>query len=172
MRNDRNVMVNFKPSEYLKKFFFFFIGISNQKVSSTEGHRSTPVENTRTAWKKKHLSQIQYSYFQHATEENMQWLSSLVSFVKTEIDELRAWNTYRCHPPQNSQNNLQPSFSSLFRGSNYLNEAMCHSYLTKTYRVNICFQALLNWTQETGLDSRLVPAGFPRSFQVVYRGKG
>ena len=36
---------------------------------------------------------------------------------KTEIYELRRWNTHRCHPLQNSQNNLLPSFVSFFPGT-------------------------------------------------------
>ena len=89
---------------------------------------------------------------------------------KTEIYELRRWNTYRCHPPQNSQNNLLPSFVSFFPGTLPIKMKPYHYDRTNTYRVNICFQALLNWTQETGLDSRFIPAVRrgtvpPRSFK-------
>ena len=89
---------------------------------------------------------------------------------KTEIYELRRWNTYRCHPLQNSQNNLLPSFVSFFPGT-----LPKWSHITTIERKHIvwilfCFQALLNWTQETGLDSRFIPAVRrgtvpPRSFK-------
>ena len=77
---------------------------------------------------------------------------------KTEIYELRRWNTYRCHPLQNSQNNLLPSFVSFFPGT-----LPKWSHITTIERKHIVWifvsRRCLTGRKRLGW----IPASFPRS---------
>ena len=70
----------------------------------------------------------------------------------------RRWNTYRCHPLQNSQNNLLPSFVSFFRGT-----LPKWSHITTIERKHIVWifvsRRCLTGRKRLGW----IPASFPRS---------
>lgn len=86
---------------------------------------------------------------------------------KTEIYELRRWNTHRCHPLQNSQNNLLPSFVSFFPGT-----LPKWSHITTIERKHIVWifvsRRCLTGRKRLGW----IPASFPRSAEgQSHRGR-
>ena len=85
---------------------------------------------------------------------------------KTDIDELRRWNAYRCHPLQNSQNNLLPFFVSFFRGT--LPAKWSHITTIERKHIVWTFVSRRCLTGRKRLGS--IPASFPRSAEGQSRG--